>query len=431
MEDSLPVTKGYGVAQVAIALLVGLLLPSLARGAGASPAKVLITGCPGNIDLMYAWLKVDPLIDARLVPGSAQEGPWTEEQVQRFLRLYFPRSYPQMLEYEYVILESIEAWVFNAQQERMLYDGFYKGGLGGMQSRSVMSMHAYISVPWANSIVSDAFPNDADAVVTMEYRLHHDPMKVVINTNPNVPPVFTPYKDLPGVEFYYGGEYGTNLAIPKEGAVVASYSVGPYKYAFPGALPDPRFESPGWIPHIMYWKYGNGTTWTHQDMAGMYWNTYWNPYAPDMIVAEIIFSTGRKLPEDVSMVHGLRTKFTGYASLRGFIFAIVDFVDRFGANTASVVQKMARIGETIKEAEQLYRDQDYLESSSTMDGALADLDLLRDQALKLKDRALLWIYVTEWFAVSGVSLAVGFALWTLMVRRRLYAEVGTTRLAGI
>jgi hypothetical protein len=116
--------------------------------------------------------------------------------------------------------------------------------------------------------------------------------------------------------------------------------------------------------------------------------------------------------------------------VRGFIDALLDFIDRFGANTGPVTQRMARIAGTITDAKQLYLDQEYPESSSTMDGALSDLDLLRDQALKLKDRALLWIYVTEWFAMSGVSLVVGFALWTLMVKRRLYKEVETTRLLG-
>jgi len=418
-------------AVVCFLILLGLLAPGPARAQDGKTAKVLITGVPGNIDLVHAWLEVDPLTDPRLIPSRSQDSPWTEGEILRFVRLYFPRSYKQLLEFEYIIMESVEAWVFTAQQQQMLYDSIYHGGLGGMQSRSVMSMHNYISVPWADSIVSDAFPNDADAVVRMDYTLHEEPMRVVINANPDVPPVFRPYKDLPGVEYSFGGAYGTNLAIPKEGAVVTSYSVGPYKYGFPGAMPDPNFKSPGWIPHSMYWKYGNGTTWTHQDMAGMYWNTFYNPYAPDMILAELIFSTGRKLPDDVAMVHSLRMKFTDYAAVRGFIDALLDFIDRFGANTSPVTQRMGQIASIITEAKQLYLDQEYLESSSTMDGALTDLDLLRDQAIRLKDRALLWIYVTEWFAVSGVFLVVGFTLWTLMVKRRLYREVKTTRLIGI
>ena len=46
----------------------------------------------------------------------------------------------------------------------------------------------------------------------------------------------------------------------------------------------------------------------------------------------------------------------------------------------------------------------------------------------LKQRALFWIYLTEWLAVTAVLLLSGFVLWTLMIRRRLYGEVRSTRL---
>jgi hypothetical protein len=329
-----------------------------------------------------------------------------------------------------MVLAQIEVWIFTDEQQYMLYDSIYQGGLGGMQTRSVMSMHDGISRPWALSILSDAFPNDADAVVNLpSYTPHSESMRVAINTNEMVPPIYKPYKDLPGVEYSFIGAYGTNIAIPKEGAVIVSYSVGPYKYGFPGAYPDPRFESPGWLPQSMYWTFGKGTTWTHQDMFGQYWNTVYNPYAPDMVLAELIFSTGRKLPDDVLALHALRVKFTDYSSLKGFIFAIMDFGEKFGANTASVTQRMSKVAQGVDDAEQFYLDQAFQDSSTAMDQALADLDLLREESLKLKDRALMWVYVVEWLAVSGVSLVVGFALWTLMIRRKLYREVAVTRLA--
>ena len=46
----------------------------------------------------------------------------------------------------------------------------------------------------------------------------------------------------------------------------------------------------------------------------------------------------------------------------------------------------------------------------------------------MKDRALMWIYIIEWFTVTATLFISGFLLWTLMVRRRLYGEVGVTRL---
>ena len=48
--------------------------------------------------------------------------------------------------------------------------------------------------------------------------------------------------------------------------------------------------------------------------------------------------------------------------------------------------------------------------------------------VKIKDQALFWVYTIEWIAVSATLMVCGSALWTLMVRRRAYREVRTTRL---
>jgi len=48
----------------------------------------------------------------------------------------------------------------------------------------------------------------------------------------------------------------------------------------------------------------------------------------------------------------------------------------------------------------------------------------------LKDRALLWVYIIGWLAVTATALVSSFLLWSIMVRRRLYREVQLTRLSG-
>jgi hypothetical protein len=411
---------------IPIAIIFSLIIPPTI-GQGAQPAKVLVAGLQGPIGLASAWLEVDPLTDPRVVPARAQDSDFSNEELRRFVRLYFPRTYELLLDFEYMILAQIEVWIFSTEQQVMLHKSIQEGGLGGMQTRSVMSMHTGISVPWANSILSDAYPNDADSVVAIDYTLHGPAMRVVINTHPEVPPVLKPYKDLPGVEYAFTG-YGTNLAIPKPGAIITSYSVGPYDVGYGGALPDPDFKSPGWIPQTMFWEYGEGITWTHQDMFGQYWNTQINPYAPDMILAELMYSTGRTLPTDVIQVHRLRVKFSDYSMSQGFIFSLLDFIEKFGANTAPIVSQIGDISDIQKNAKQLYLEQAYQDSSVTMDQAIDEIELIREDALQLKDRALIWIYVVEWLAVTGVSMLCAFLLWTLMVQRRLYRTVSTTRM---
>ena len=42
--------------------------------------------------------------------------------------------------------------------------------------------------------------------------------------------------------------------------------------------------------------------------------------------------------------------------------------------------------------------------------AVADMEGLRSDAITLKDRALLWVYVIEYISVTGVFLLSGFLL---------------------
>jgi hypothetical protein len=80
-----------------------------------------------------------------------------------------------------------------------------------------------------------------------------------------------------------------------------------------------------------------------------------------------------------------------------------------------------------EEAEELYIDQRYEESAAVLQMATVRFEEINEAAVKLKDQALLWIYIIEWSAVSATSLVTGVILWALMVRRKLYREVGITR----
>jgi len=58
------------------------------------------------------------------------------------------------------------------------------------------------------------------------------------------------------------------------------------------------------------------------------------------------------------------------------------------------------------------------------------MDKAEAAADKVKNEALLWVYVSEWLSVTGTSLVCGFLLWTLMIRRRMYKEVAYTQFRG-
>jgi hypothetical protein len=77
----------------------------------------------------------------------------------------------------------------------------------------------------------------------------------------------------------------------------------------------------------------------------------------------------------------------------------------------------------------LYLDQEYEGASGLIADIMSLIGDIEVDSIELKDRALLWVYVIEWLAVSGVALLCGSLLYALMVRRRMYREVSTTRLS--
>ena len=79
----------------------------------------------------------------------------------------------------------------------------------------------------------------------------------------------------------------------------------------------------------------------------------------------------------------------------------------------------------------LYIEQDYQASLEAIAPLLDELVELQRMAIDLKDKALLWVYVTEVCILTGTSMITGAVVWVLMIRRRLYREVGTTRPARI
>jgi hypothetical protein len=112
------------------------------------------------------------------------------------------------------------------------------------------------------------------------------------------------------------------------------------------------------------------------------------------------------------------------------IISLVDFIETFGANSADTLQAVKKVDETRRVADQLYLDQDFDGALEEVDRALELMEGAEDIAEKSKANALLWVYVSEWLIVTATSLICGFVVWSLMVRRRLYREVASTRLSS-
>ena len=71
----------------------------------------------------------------------------------------------------------------------------------------------------------------------------------------------------------------------------------------------------------------------------------------------------------------------------------------------------------------------YDESEAIVDQIDMRLVEIQNDAMRLKDQALVWVYAIEWFSVTATSMIAGSFLWFVMIRRRLYREIGTTRIS--
>jgi hypothetical protein len=133
------------------------------------------------------------------------------------------------------------------------------------------------------------------------------------------------------------------------------------------------------------------------------------------------------VPEDLEVSHALRASFVRYQDERSVLTSLMEFVDKFGANTKILEEMIAEIGEEKEGAEYLYLTDDYSGAWETMNGVLDRFNEISEEAVKIRERALLWVYITEWFVVTGTMIICGSVLWALMIRRRLYKEVAVTR----
>ena len=155
--------------------------------------------------------------------------------------------------------------------------------------------------------------------------------------------------------------------------------------------------------------------------------TPWEYYG-DLHSNLMIYLARLPVPQDVDLVHSVRSKAFEIRTRSSLLLNLLEFIEDFGANTQGIMRDLDEINDMIAGARQDYIELRFEEVTEVYDDISDFLEDLEQEALELKDRALLWVYLIEWLAVTGVSMVAGFMVWTLMVRRRLYREIGTTRM---
>jgi hypothetical protein len=268
------------------------------------------------------------------------------------------------------------------------------------------------------SVIQTAFPNDAPGVMANHGGATSTVKSFHVRVNRQFPePVLTPFIPL-GIEDFMGED--SRFIIMREGAAPMAWQVG----NFPGS---------GDVPYLATWRYKEGITMTLGDYFGAaFWSSYRgtatdNTYAPDMLMNLILYATGREVPTEVEIFHRARFSFLDFRARMAVLLSLKDFVEKFNANPIRIEKSIGRLEELSREAGDLYIALDFQSCEEIMSQALDEFSDAEQLAREIKDAALLWIYVIEWLITTSTLMVSGFVVWSLMIKRKLYRAVESTR----
>jgi hypothetical protein len=169
-----------------------------------------------------------------------------------------------------------------------------------------------------------------------------------------------------------------------------------------------------------------------------------NPYIMDVQTNMILHSMGRPLISDIFARREARLQFVSYYMEKTLILSMIDWAEAFGANTMALSERIdwaeafgantMALSERIvdldgqmNEAIDNYLEQDYDATISFLQSVSPTTKEIAKDVVRLKDEVLFWVYLIEWLSVSGTFMVCGVVLWSLMIRRRLYRRVASTR----
>lgn len=384
-------------------LLLIIALPfaaSLCPASDSGKVRILFLGevAPSN-QLFLDWIEAEPRFTMTTVPCDME---WISlKEAKRFARIYLPRTEDRLIaEFDVAIFEdfgpdvlpmTILDWIQEAVSKGMgiaLIEYAYWGGTN--EIRRWMDLRFY-----------DVFP----ANVQMNIIQAGAGRTFYEVTNENGPLNLPGLESVPINQGYHG-----DLS-PRQGSTVEAVWRG-------------RQE-----PAMVTSAYGRGHTlqldhgW--DNIPGETRVKY--EYLPEYIYNQVFFIAAIPYPKDLNLVRITRASFVAYNDRKKATLAVLEFVERFGANPDKVSTMLESMDSRYSQASQMYFAGDYEQAGDVLLQLLEEFSELDADLMEAKDGAFLWIYVIEWATVAGVSVLCGVFLWTLMIRRRLYRVVGITR----
>jgi hypothetical protein len=106
----------------------------------------------------------------------------------------------------------------------------------------------------------------------------------------------------------------------------------------------------------------------------------------------------------------------------------MDFADKFGANLVPSEIALEKANDGLSEVTRLYLERNIADATDSMDEVLRLLAEVEDLSIQARNNALRWVFIIEWLTVMGTFLLSGVVLYSLLIKRRAYREMGVTRI---
>jgi hypothetical protein len=349
-----------------------------------------------------AYMVADPKVDLALIPA----GDLTDVKTsKRFVRIYVPRTKNQLTDgFDAIELFDFVPYILEDQHIQWMRDAVRDFGFGlaltEMGWYSVTDWTGNDAAAWMASALYEAYPVD---LVVEKQNLDSAYMDITEETSlvglPGFESTAMTGVTHHGIEIARpGSTVHTIWRVGKEDAIVSgSYGSGRTLMIPMGWDNVPRGTQVGWY------------------------------YFVDFVLNHAYFIAQVKVPEDLEVIHELRSGFVLYHEQKSMTSSLMEFVDKFGANTGPVEEMLGELEAQKEEAEYLYLTDDYAGAFESLTQVLDGFQEISEEAVKIRERALMWVYIIEWFAVTGTLIVCGTVVWSLMVRRSHYREVAVTR----
>ncbi|MBU7004353.1 MAG: hypothetical protein HXS50_02215 [Theionarchaea archaeon] len=358
----------------------------------------------------FNFMRAEPLYSLTFVAASLRGfGGWELADVRRAIRLYLPRNYENLVSnFDIVTLDNANRNSFTTKNIDMLARGIEDGGLAFLMTGGWESFGAHNPAeapPWGQSSVGRLLPTE-DVVGTW-----NENGRMVIDEVEHELMTSVPWES----RARFMIEWHHNTVTTKQGANLLAHA----EYV----------SYPGGHPLLVTWKLegGNRVFACTGEIALMAMHFEPWDYYGDFISNLMIYMTGRPVPQDVELVHLVRSRVFESSMRRSLMLGLIEFIEKFGANTQELIVGLDEIELLIDDAREAYIDLRFIDVLETFNIVEDMFDDLERRSMQIKDQTLFWVSLIEWMAVSATTLIAGIFLWTIMVRRSLYRQTRSTR----